>query len=230
MREGILWSLRLATVDGGQHPLEKERVEKLTGVSLLHTCTNTQICRWYPKLSKASHGNSPPTRPISSTGLGVYCQTFYCQTWYASPNFKSIVKLYLHCQNFRCIVKLYMHCQALYASSNFICIIRLYRHRQTLYKMIDKMALLCSNIPVFNTLSDLLTDLMRSVRKHFIKRIAIDPVLGLSLHRNRWLGKWIHSTDCKHPLTVSQTSSDATSIQTTNTLPRLTRKPISWLH
>jgi len=41
--------------------------------------------------------------------------------------------------------------------------------------MIDKMALLCSSIPLFNALSDLLTDLQRSSYNHFIKRTAIDP-------------------------------------------------------
>jgi hypothetical protein len=45
--------------------------------------------------------------------------------------------------------------------------------------MIDKMALLCSSIPLFNALSDLLTDLERSFYNHFIKRTAIDPFLGL---------------------------------------------------
>jgi hypothetical protein len=41
-----------------------------------------------------------------------------------------------------------------------------------------KMALLCSGIPLFNALSDLLTDLEHSVYHHFIKRTAIDPFRG----------------------------------------------------
>jgi hypothetical protein len=45
--------------------------------------------------------------------------------------------------------------------------------------MIDKMALLCSRIPLFNALSDNLTDLERSFYNDFIKRTAIDPFLGL---------------------------------------------------
>jgi len=45
--------------------------------------------------------------------------------------------------------------------------------------MIDKMALLCSSIPLFNALSDLLTDLERSFYNHFIKRTASDPFLGI---------------------------------------------------
>jgi len=44
--------------------------------------------------------------------------------------------------------------------------------------MINKMALLCSSIPLFNALSDYLTDLERSFYNHFIKRTAIDPFLG----------------------------------------------------
>ena len=44
--------------------------------------------------------------------------------------------------------------------------------------MIDKMAVLCSSIPLFNTLSDLLTDLERSSYNHFIKCTNIDPFLG----------------------------------------------------
>jgi len=40
--------------------------------------------------------------------------------------------------------------------------------------MIDKMALSCSSIPLFNALSDLLTDLERSFYNHFIKRSVID--------------------------------------------------------
>jgi len=45
--------------------------------------------------------------------------------------------------------------------------------------MIDKMALLCSSIPLFNALSDLLTVLERSFCNHFINRTAIDYFLGL---------------------------------------------------
>ena len=44
--------------------------------------------------------------------------------------------------------------------------------------MIDKMALLCSSIPLFNELSDLLTDLEDSFCNHFIKRTAIDSILS----------------------------------------------------
>jgi len=44
--------------------------------------------------------------------------------------------------------------------------------------MIDKMALLCSNIPLFNAVSDLLADLERSFYNHFIKHTTIDPFLG----------------------------------------------------
>jgi hypothetical protein len=44
--------------------------------------------------------------------------------------------------------------------------------------MIDKMAILCSSIPVFNAPSDLLTDLERSFYNHFIKRTTIDPFLS----------------------------------------------------
>ena len=44
--------------------------------------------------------------------------------------------------------------------------------------MIGKMALLYSNIPLFNALSDLLTDLERSFYNHFIKRTAIDTFLS----------------------------------------------------
>jgi len=42
----------------------------------------------------------------------------------------------------------------------------------------DKMALLCSSIPLFNALSDLLTDLEHSFYNHFIKLTAIDSFLG----------------------------------------------------
>jgi hypothetical protein len=44
--------------------------------------------------------------------------------------------------------------------------------------MMDKMALFCSSIPLFNALSDLLRDVERSFYNHFIKRTAIDPILG----------------------------------------------------
>jgi len=44
--------------------------------------------------------------------------------------------------------------------------------------MIDKMALLCSSIPVFNALSHLLTDLERASYDRFIKCTAIDPFFG----------------------------------------------------
>jgi hypothetical protein len=44
--------------------------------------------------------------------------------------------------------------------------------------MIDKMAPLCSSIPLFNALSDLLTYLERSFYNHIIKDTAIDPFFG----------------------------------------------------
>ena len=44
--------------------------------------------------------------------------------------------------------------------------------------MIDKMALLCSSIPLINALSDLLTDLERSFYNHFIKCTTIDPFIS----------------------------------------------------
>jgi hypothetical protein len=44
--------------------------------------------------------------------------------------------------------------------------------------MIDKMALLCSSIPLFNAVSDHLTDLERSFYNHFVKCTAIDLFLG----------------------------------------------------
>jgi len=43
----------------------------------------------------------------------------------------------------------------------------------------DKMTLLCSSIPLFKALSDLLTDLEGSFYNCFIKCTAIDPILGL---------------------------------------------------
>jgi len=45
--------------------------------------------------------------------------------------------------------------------------------------MIDKMALLCSSIPMFNALSDYLTDLENSLNNHCIKRTAIDTLLSM---------------------------------------------------
>jgi len=45
--------------------------------------------------------------------------------------------------------------------------------------MIDQMALLYSSIPVFNTLSDLRTDLERSFPNHSIECTAIDRLLGV---------------------------------------------------
>ena len=44
--------------------------------------------------------------------------------------------------------------------------------------MIDKMSFLCSSIPLFNALSDLLTELERPSYNHFIKHTPIDPFLG----------------------------------------------------
>jgi hypothetical protein len=44
-------------------------------------------------------------------------------------------------------------------------------------KVIDKMALLCSSIPLFNALSDLLTDAKRYSNNHFIEHTTIDPFL-----------------------------------------------------
>jgi hypothetical protein len=99
-----------------------------------------------------------PARPISSTGL------------------EYIIKLHMHHQmlhalsNVICIVKLYMHLYTLYASLNFI---------KTKDKIIYQMALHCSRIPLFNALSNLLTDLARSYYNHFIKYTAIDPFLSL---------------------------------------------------
>jgi hypothetical protein len=63
-----------------------------------------------------------------------------------------------------------MHCHTLYAWTNFIL---------TKGKVIDKMALLCSSIPLFNALSDLLTDAKRYSNNHFIERTTIDPFFRL---------------------------------------------------
>ena len=41
------------------------------------------------------------------------------------------------------------------------------------------MALLCSRIPLFNALSDLLTDLERFFYNHFTRCTAIDPFLSI---------------------------------------------------
>jgi len=89
--------------------------------------------------------------------------------------------------------------------------------------MIDKMALLCSSIPLFNALSDLLTDLEHSFDNHFIKHTAIDPFLGiLCAGTGDLVSGFIQWT-----LTIWQTSSHATSTQTTDKRPRCTRISIS---
>jgi len=62
-------------------------------------------------------------------------------------------------------------------------------------KIIHKMALLCSSIPLFNALSNLLTDPERSILNHFIKCIAIDPFLGiLCAGTGNWVSKFIQQT------------------------------------
>lgn len=62
-------------------------------------------------------------------------------------------------------------------------------------KMIDKMAPLCSSIPLFNTLSDLLTDSDASILNNFIKCIAIDPFLHiLCADTGHWVSIFIQQT------------------------------------
>jgi len=61
--------------------------------------------------------------------------------------------------------------------------------------MIDKKALLCSSIPLFNALSDHLTDRKRSFYNHFIKRTASDPFPGLlCAGTGDWVSEFIQRT------------------------------------
>jgi len=97
--------------------------------------------------------------------------------------------------------------------------------------MINKMALLWWSIPVFNwhVLTSWQISSTRSISAE-LNTSWLTHSLGFLCAGTGDLVSAIHPIDYKHPLTIWQTSSYATSTQTTDKCPWHTWMSISWMH